>query len=348
MASVYKRKLKNGDVWYAQVKLNGGGHFCYNTKIPLSLKGSYKKAMHAALEIQAEILAGNEKKLFGDRFVFRGDQGNLIKNLIEQYIENRFREWSPGTLELQRHTFRLLANDFGDCHIREFGSEQVIRFREMLIQRGALNSQRKKYGELSAHTVNIHLRNLRAFLRWVHDERIFKNWIFPKVTMMRAVQEDQERDHFTPEEVEKLLKTARGFYLKGQCVAPFLAVLILTGMRRNEVVNLEWRDVDFEHGRIILRPAKTKTGLGRDIPICDELKMILESLNGTGDGLVFTGLDGHAVTRQFPNICRVAGIRILKLHNCRDTFAANAVLGNMPPLILQRIMGHSDIRTTSS
>ena len=91
----------------------------------------------------------------------------------------------------------------------------------------------------------------------------------------------------------------------------------------------------------------TKTGVGREIPISDELKGVLKELPRPHNGPLFARIRGDRITKLFPKICDSAKVPKLKLHNCRDTFAANAVLENMQPAILQRILGHSDFRTTA-
>ncbi len=49
-----------------------------------------------------------------------------------------------------------------------------------------------------------------------------------------------------------------------------------TGWRLNEVLSLEWQDIDREHGEIRLRPERSKNGHGRIVPLVGDLADLIE------------------------------------------------------------------------
>ena len=166
---------------------------------------------------------------------------------------------------MQRHSFRLLLEAIGNTPIHTFRKEHVVQFREFLIGRGAVSTKGRRFGELSPHSVNVHLRNLCAFLKWIQDEESLKGWTLPRVSMLRAPKHERDRDHFTPDKVQKLLEAARGFHINGHCVVPFLALLLITGMRRNEALMLDLEMVDLEPKSIVIESNTTKTGRSREV-----------------------------------------------------------------------------------
>ena len=54
---------------------------------------------------------------------------------------------------------------------------------------------------------------------------------------------------------------------------PILFVAISTGMRKGEILNLQWKDINFEENYLVVRNSKNYES--RDIPISDLLKRAL-------------------------------------------------------------------------
>lgn len=92
---------------------------------------------------------------------------------------------------------------------------------------------------------------------------------------------------------------------------PMLATAYFTGMREGEILNLTWDRVDLKARVIRLQAEDTKDREPRDIPICDELWKILETLpRGIRTAHVFL-YKGNPVTR-YPQ-CSTKGV-----YGCRD------------------------------
>jgi integrase len=83
---------------------------------------------------------------------------------------------------------------------------------------------------------------------------------------------------------------------------------VYTGLRKGDVLNLKWKDIDLERG--IVRLTEQKTGKTRNIVLNNDMRTLLHSLPVKGD-YVFPGKDGKPfkdVKRSFQTALRDAGI----------------------------------------
>ena len=137
---------------------------------------------------------------------------------------------------------------------------------------------------------------------------------------------------------------------------PIFFTLLNTGMRRGEVINLEWKDIDFERRIIKIQIKDTwqpKTG-ERDIPINAQLFKLLEQLHKKRrkGSFVFYNSIGNKIHRnklrtKLIQIAKKADIpELTKLHTLRHTFASHLVMKGVDLASVQKLMGHADIKTT--
>lgn len=163
-------------------------------------------------------------------------------------------------------------------------------------------------------------------------------------------------DVFTPEEVRALVRAAAS----EQDAALFLTAAF-TGLRRGELLALRWRDVDFA-GQVRVRASYAantlttpKSGKVRAVPLAGEVAAVLarigqrEVLTGAED-LVFPGeaggyLDGSALRRRYLLALERAGLRQLRFHDLRHTFAT-AMISRADIVRVKDWMGHADVQTT--
>jgi integrase len=154
-------------------------------------------------------------------------------------------------------------------------------------------------------------------------------------------------------------------------LGPVLRVLILTaamtGLRQSELLGLRWRDVDWTAQRIRVRntfvrgehSAQGKSDLStrRSVPMADRLVGELDrwsqrTIYSGEDELVFahpqTGspVDRSKASKRFKAACRAAGVREVKFHDLRHTFATRLAASGQPLRTIQEFLGHADSKTT--
>lgn len=124
-----------------------------------------------------------------------------------------------------------------------------------------------------------------------------------------------------------------------------LRLMILTGMRRNEVLGLRWSEVDLERGALVLEDSKT--GKSARVLGADALAL-LSSRSRTG-AYVFPGLPGRplaSVRRLWDAVRHEAGVDV-RLHDLRHTHAAVSATRGESLYIVGKMLGHRRADTTA-
>lgn len=144
-----------------------------------------------------------------------------------------------------------------------------------------------------------------------------------------------------------------------------------TGIRRTELVELLFFDIDFERRCVAIRAEIAKNHKAREIPLDDDtLAMLVELKQKATDRRPAAGKEGknfsadhvfatrlgtplrYNLLRSFLRVCRRAGIEgaehcgSVDIHSLRVTFATLALQGGAAPKDVQAIMGHSTLAMT--
>ena len=178
--------------------------------------------------------------------------------------------------------------------------------------------------------------------------------------------QEQARESFTFEEVKIILSYAMGY--SNARIAAAIITLLLTGLRRGELLGLKWSDltnntltvnraVYLEHGspRVEEHRAKTLASL-RTIPLLPEVSYKLHTLPRAGE-FIFCTRNGTLIhprnfSRDYNTFFRhlwedEPDVRRLSPHCCRHTFATLSLASGADIRTVQAMLGHTDIKTTS-
>ena len=130
--------------------------------------------------------------------------------------------------------------------------------------------------------------------------------------------------------------------------APWQDILDLayySGWRKNEILGLTWDELDEAGGVIRLSPARSKTLVGRILPISQPIAEALARRRARRDPdspLVFHR-DGIPVRRwrtAWRTACQAAGVPTRFLHDCRRTAARNLIRASVPERVAMLLTGH--------
>ena len=132
-----------------------------------------------------------------------------------------------------------------------------------------------------------------------------------------------------------------------------VCVALHTGLRRGEILRLQWQDVDFKQGKIYVvsrEEGPTKTGESRSVPMNRTVRDILRSHPRRLDTpYFFLNLKGKPfrhVDNGFVKAVRRAGIAHVRFHDLRHTFASHLVMAGVDIRTVQELLGHKDIKMT--
>ncbi len=128
--------------------------------------------------------------------------------------------------------------------------------------------------------------------------------------------------------------------------ADIIRLLLLTGCRRSEIVNLHWSEVEND----MLALADSKTG-PRKVPLNSKARCILERQPRGDSPFVFPSPSDPARPRSanlglWYRVRKIASIEDVRLHDLRHTMASHAVMNGVPVPVVSRLLGHSNVRMT--
>ncbi len=199
-------------------------------------------------------------------------------------------------------------------------------------------------------TINNELICLRAMFNLAIKWEYVRNNPTHNVAFLK--EEVNKKPRFlSKEECKILLKNADEF------LYPIFYTLLYTGMRKSELENLEWSDVDFERRKIKIRYKDdwSPKSSEREIPINEGLYELLKDRKTKTQAkacrYVFHN-DGQKIEPNFLRnhllpLTKQCGFGdVTKIHSLRHTFASHLVMSGVDLPTVKRLMGHADIETT--
>ena len=171
----------------------------------------------------------------------------------------------------------------------------------------------------------------------------------------RAVRRYKEirRERFlAPDEYRELgrvLKKAEaGGSVRPSAIAA-LRLLMLTGCRKNEIVQLKWDDVDRVARELRLSDAKTGP---RAVPLTPAVEAVLDRIPRDGDSpWVIAGKkkDAHLVNVDavWKRLRAEAGLKDVRIHDLRHSWASRALAVGESLSMIGKLMGHGQVATTA-
>ena len=132
---------------------------------------------------------------------------------------------------------------------------------------------------------------------------------------------------------------------------PVVLVALNTGLRRGEILQLEWKDVDLDGKWITVSGAIAKNGQTRRVPLNAEAVDILQAWRQfrsrrASAARVFPGSDGEGLRRidkAWGSLIEIAGIENFRFHDLRHHFASRLVQSGIDLNTVRELLGHADI-----
>jgi integrase len=312
---IYKRDQERGDHSYWISWLFNGRR--YRKRIGSSSK---KTAEAVLAKIKTEIAEGK----FLDR---KKERKIKFRDLADTYMEKHAKPNKRSWKSTDQGLVNNLVAFFGDRHIHEIDVLLVEDFK----------AERRKH--VSSATVNRSLSCLRCMFNRAIDWDILTSNPMRKV---KRLPEKNKRLRFLERhEIVRLLNCCRPL------LRAVITVAIHTGMRKAEITNLKWRDVDFKRDLITL--LKTKNGKARYILLNKPAKDALVGvLKNSESEFIFCKKDGSRfnVRKSFETACKKAKIQDFRFHDLRHTFASHLAMSGVDLITIKELLGHETLEMT--
>ena len=264
-----------------------------------------------------------------------------IKSSFPKFLHDKLAEFEPRKVERWR-TKRL-----------KDGRKPSTVNRDLVSLKAAL-SKAVEWGLIDAHPLAM-VKKVK-----VDDNPVPRYLSDGEAKMLYAALNDREQRIRAERASANNWRAARGVPLLPNMtkadyadhLKPMVLLSLNTGLRRGELFNLHWSDINYQQKFLTVRGDGAKCGKTRHIPLN---QLALEVLTGWQDrssienDLVFIGRTGGKfdnVNKSWREVLRQARIQNLRWHDLRHTFASWLVMKSVDLNTVRELLGHSDLKMT--
>lgn len=272
-----------------------------------------------------------------------------VEEYSQEWLKNRkvngkpLSSWEPEEARVRRY----IVPQFGKQSLQRISTREWESFLNGLVASNAV----------SAATRN----RIRSLLCKMYNDALRQGIVsMNPISVIPRLKESGDRwDYWhTKEEIETYLieasRVSPSFFI-------FAMLALNTGARVGEILALGWEDIHLEQRRLHLWRifeeasrtvcARTKGHKSRWLGINDSLYEALVAHRGTMQAMarwvpLVHGkegqyLDQHQIRDIHLRVCRRAGLKVIRVHDLRHTFASHYVMNGGSMAELQGILGHS-------
>jgi integrase len=345
------RTTGNTGTYFAEYRPVAGGA---KKRLKLGRVGTLKAAEAREAARRAIANAALGKDLVKERSDER--TGCTVKKLVEDYIAGK--EMKESTRSFYKVTFA--------GHIEpHLGTTKAVALTRVDVQR-AHSAMSKK----ARYSANRAMALLSAAFVWGAKRGYVPEGVNPAAKIDRNKEEARER-YLTTEEMARLgdaLREAETIGIPhkpsdskhapkdknrtvyGPHVTGAIRLLMLTGCRLREILNLRWSEYDEKRGLLLLPDSKTGR---KTVVLSAAAQVVLDALPRVGKYVIagHSAATEHEAPRSdlkkpWAAISGRAGLADVHLHDLRHTFASVGAGDGMSLPIIGKLLGHADAGTT--
>lgn len=290
---------------------------------------------------------------------------------LGDFIRDHYAPWAKANQKAGQATVDAIGAVFSDLLDRELTKVSAFDIERV-------KSARLKAGMKPA-TVNRDLSRIRGALSRAVDWGMVVNHPMRTVKQVKGADDSRVR-YLTADEEKRLRKAlseregarrasrerhnawhaARGTEGHRQWpqdgytdhLLPMTLLALNTGMRRGELLGLDWKNVNLPAKLVTITAGNAKSRKARHLPLNTEALDVLTrwKRQGAGTGLVFpspkTGGRMDNINSSWEELCGSADLADFRFHDLRHSFASRLVMAGVDLNTVRELLGHSDIRMT--
>ena len=297
---------------------------------------SSDQARRRAASIIARIKAGEEPV---PKRLARREAGPTVAELAERYFREHVEvRCKPSTARIHSHMVnKYILPALGKRRISELGREHVSNLHYSLRDKPT--------------AANEAVATLSRMLNRAEAWGLAAAGSNPCRFVARYKRRKLER-FLTEEEFRRLGRVLNEVETEGKVpvhAAAAIRLLMLTGCRSGEIMNLRWEDVHLEVNELRLRDSKTGP---REVPLSPAAVRVLAGLPRVADNpwVIASRRSGRRMSQITYHWYRVrtrAGLEDVRLHDLRHSFASRALALGESLTMIGKLLGHSKIQTTA-
>ena len=327
-------------------------------------------------------LVNRERHVMAKPTLKRRSDGRYVKTVKDKRTGKRKSFYGKTEREVYRKIFEYEQKQEDGRTFAEVADEwwddiySTLALQSLKCYTPAYKRARAEFGKDLIQ--DIEARDISAFLmmlaeakfakKTIANQRCILNQIFTRAVLNGDVQHNPCASVRSPKNTAKRTVTAASVSDEAKILSSdhewlFPLCALLTGLRKGELLALQWKDVNFEEKEILVyksveheaqRPSiKTpKTDAGtRIVPLLDVLAERLKPIKSDSEHYLFSDDGGKSPLRKarfdwyYREYKKAVGITATP-HQLRHSYATNSVEENINPKILQATIGHADFSTT--
>ncbi len=301
---------------------------------------------------------------------------------LRTFLTDTYEPWMKATYGKrcdQVPMIRAAFRDLLDLKLSDLSTGRIDRWRAQRRSHHPSQATKAKVREVSRATINHNISGLRAALARAVEWGVLSMMPLGKIkrkkedenAIVRYLSSDEEarlraaligRDK-TRRAARQSANTWRrqhgydewptyGTYTDH--LTPLVLVAVNTGLRRGELLQLRWRDVDLQRRILTVRGEGAKTGQTRHVPLNSEVARVLSVWKPSpaceANWCVFSGAKSSVplvtIKKPWMAVMKAANVNSFRFHDLRHTFASKLVMAAVDLNTVRELLGHKSLAMT--
>lgn len=304
-----------------------------------------------------------QKVYYKSKMLYELESGKTpMQNLADQYLKYKKLKTKQKTIDnITYNIDKHFVNYFKDKNFGELSTQDIMKYYEYLASLKIKNQ--------SKNVIIVNVLDAIDFfdvMEMIPPEVVRR---FKRILQKFDIIEEAKNDYLEVNEIKQLLDTFTDTSIKGKMHKLMIYTLIYSGLRKSELLALQFSDIDIVKHTISVSkqvyeaPQKhtkeivyyTKTNKNKEVVVPTFLiELFIEYMqlrNATGNDIIFIGRDNSYLPKSYANQVlnkhlEMANLKHIKIHDLRHTFCTMLYdLGAEEQFVAQQ-MGHSSPNTS--